>query len=270
MINKHFKIFDCFTFYNEIEMLHVRLEELYDFVDYFILCEAPLTFRGKTKNLFYEENKKMFEKYNDKIIHIVDNEIPKNIDDTWQREFHQRDYLNEGLKKFNLNKNDQIIISDIDEIPSVKKLKKILPVNWVYSLEQEFYYYNLNNKLSKKWRASKILNYQTYVDKFDRSPQKVRSVHDYRKIFNLKINRNIIKNCGWHFSYFGGVDNIINKIQSISHFENDTNDFKNREHIANSINRGEDIFDTKEFKINKIKKINVKKLPKGIEHLINL
>ena len=80
MINKHFKIFDCFTFYNEIEMLHVRLEELYDFVDYFILCEAPLTFRGKTKNLFYEENKKMFEKYNDKIIHIVDNEIPKNID----------------------------------------------------------------------------------------------------------------------------------------------------------------------------------------------
>ena len=53
---KNFRVFDCFTFYNELDLLHVRLEELYDFVDYFILCEAPLTFRGNPKKMYFEEH----------------------------------------------------------------------------------------------------------------------------------------------------------------------------------------------------------------------
>jgi Glycosyltransferase family 17 len=34
------KIFDCFTFYNEFDILKVRLNELSDTVDYFVLIEA--------------------------------------------------------------------------------------------------------------------------------------------------------------------------------------------------------------------------------------
>ena len=264
---KNYRVFDCFTFYNELDTLHVRFEELYDFVDYFILCEAPLTFRGNSKKIYFEENKEQFSKYSDKIIHLIDHDIPKKTDNPWPRETHQRNYLNNGLLKFDLKNNDQIIISDVDEIPNVKTLQSRLPVSWVYSLEQDFYYYNLHNKLKKKWRLSKVLNYETYVNKFNSSPQEVRVVLDYKEILKFRINRNVIKNGGWHFSYFGGVEEIINKIESISHYENDLDEFKNPKYIENAIEKNKDIFKSGE-KIKEIKKINKNKLPKGIERLM--
>ena len=61
MVNK---IIDCFTFYNELKILKFRLEYLYDHVDYFILVEGTLSHAGKPKELFYQNNKDQFEKYN--------------------------------------------------------------------------------------------------------------------------------------------------------------------------------------------------------------
>ena len=65
------KIIDCFTFYNELDLLTYRLNILNDVVDYFVLVEATHTHIGKEKPLFYQENKHLFEKFNDKIIHVV-------------------------------------------------------------------------------------------------------------------------------------------------------------------------------------------------------
>jgi len=268
---KKYRVFDCFTFYNELDTLHVRFEELYDFVDYFILCESPLTHRGKEKPLYFEENKDKYSKYKDKIVHLIDTDMPRldptKVDDPWLRDTHQRNYLNNGLLQFDLSNNDQIIFSDLDEIPNVKTLQKKLPVNWIYSLEQDFYYYNLHNKLKKKWRLSKVLNYETYVNKFNSTPQEVRVVLDYREIFKFRFNRNVIKNGGWHFSYFGGVEKIINKIENLVHTENDLDEFKDPKYIKKVIQDNVDIFKSGE-KIKRIKNINKRKLPKGIEHLM--
>ncbi len=70
------QIFDCFTFYNELELLKMRFEELYDAVDYFVLVESPISYTGKSKSLYYQENAHSFEKYQDKIIHIVIDQFP--------------------------------------------------------------------------------------------------------------------------------------------------------------------------------------------------
>ncbi len=40
------KIYDCFTFYNEFELLELRLKLLAPYVDYFVLSEANVTLRG--------------------------------------------------------------------------------------------------------------------------------------------------------------------------------------------------------------------------------
>ena len=48
---------------------------------------------------------------------------------------------------------------------------------------------------------------------------------------------------GWHFSYLGGADKIIEKIESFSHGEMDNDYFKNKEKIENHIKNGTDIFD---------------------------
>ena len=91
------KIIDCFTFYNEIDLLTYRLNILYPIVDYFIIVESTHTHIGKEKPLFFNENRNLFEKFMNKIIHIIVDDLPHkypnvNIcnNDVWNNEFFQR------------------------------------------------------------------------------------------------------------------------------------------------------------------------------------
>jgi hypothetical protein len=65
--NPVIKIYDCFLFNNELELLRLRLSELYSCVDYFVICECAVTFSGVKKPLYYLENKILFESFQDKI-----------------------------------------------------------------------------------------------------------------------------------------------------------------------------------------------------------
>jgi len=57
------KLIDGFVFYNELGLLKYRLDTLYEIVDNFILVESTKTFSGNSKELFYEKNKGLYEKY---------------------------------------------------------------------------------------------------------------------------------------------------------------------------------------------------------------
>ena len=123
------KLVDCFTFYNELDLLEYRLNLLYDTVDYFILVEATLTHVGKPKELYYNQNKERFKQWSDKIIHIVVDDFPFNEtninclnNDQWKNEKFQRNCITRGLKKINI---DLLILSDVDEIPDPSLLQKI-------------------------------------------------------------------------------------------------------------------------------------------------
>ena len=107
------KVYDCFLFYNELELLDMRLHEMYEHVDKFVLVEACETFRGKPKPFYYAENKHLFEKFADKIIHVQITE-PLQTDDPWIRERHQRAQAALGLKES--QPDDIVFISDLDEI----------------------------------------------------------------------------------------------------------------------------------------------------------
>ena len=64
-------IYDCFVFNDELELLEMRLMELYHIVDKFVLCEREHTFTGKPKPLHYADNREMFKPWADKIVHLV-------------------------------------------------------------------------------------------------------------------------------------------------------------------------------------------------------
>jgi len=172
------RIIDCFTFYNEIDLLNYRLILLAPYVDYFVLVEANQTHMGNEKILYYKE---YLEKYNqeNKIINItIDlphkaNEIKDN--NQWLNENFQRNAIKLGLSQLNCEPNDIIIISDLDEIIDPNILKNIrenkLKIQDGYSLEQDFYYYNLTTKHMDKWYYSKIIKYSELKNK---SPQKIR------------------------------------------------------------------------------------------------
>ena len=113
-------IYDCFTFFNELDLLEIRLNILNDVVDKFVLVEATKTFSGKDKPLYYEQNKKRFAKFQDKIIHVIVDDFPKPDDKTqdvaFMMESYQRNAILWGLKS--AKDNDVVIIADLDEIPN--------------------------------------------------------------------------------------------------------------------------------------------------------
>ena len=107
-------IIDCFPFFNELDILEIRLNILNDFVDKFILVEASNTQSKLDKPFYFEENKKRFDKFLDKIIHIKVTDYPDQ--NGWEMENYQRNCILKGLNNIELSTDDIIGISDVDEI----------------------------------------------------------------------------------------------------------------------------------------------------------
>lgn len=256
-------IYDCFTFFNELDLLEIRLEELNSVVDKFVIIEAKQTHSGLKKELNFLKEKNRFAKYLNKIIYIsvdlsnspdfrnlpgyVQRDYLDKNPSVWSREIYQRNCITMGLK--NANPDDIILISDIDEIPSAKSFKKITPTrlkNKILSFEQNLFYYYFNYITDQKWYGTKAVLFNNL-----NSPEEIR----------MSPNNYIIKNGGWHFSFLGGVEKISEKIGSFSHQEFNTKEINNKIHIKFCIDNCLDIFDRPiKFKVLK----NLKILPAGI------
>jgi beta-1,4-mannosyl-glycoprotein beta-1,4-N-acetylglucosaminyltransferase len=245
------KIIDCFIFYNEIDMLLYRLDSLFNFVDYFVIVESNYTHSGKQKELYYNNNKNLFESFSSKIIHIILDDFPykfPNIDysknQQWDNEHYQRNSIKNGIDKLVLTDEDIIIVSDLDEITDCNLLYKIKDKNFIidniYSLEQDLYYYNLNCKMLLKWYCSKILSYKKYKE-LNLSFQQIRH-----------LNCQIIKKGGWHLSYFGDKYFIQNKIQHFGHQEYNNDNYTNLDIIDSRIKNQTDLYGRKNEKIEKL------------------
>jgi beta-1,4-mannosyl-glycoprotein beta-1,4-N-acetylglucosaminyltransferase len=245
------KLIDCFIFYNEIDMLTYRLNILDNIVDHFIIVESTHTFSGKEKKLFFNENKHLFKKFLEKIVHVIIDDMPykyPNINyknnEQWKNEHYQRNCISKGLSHINLHKNDVIIISDLDEIPDPTTLEKIKNDKIIVecnSLEMDFYYYNLNTKIYDKWYLSKILSYKKYEEL-------IMTVQDIRH-----YNCPIIQKAGWHLSYFGNSNFIKNKIEMFSHQEYNHENFIDIKKIEERVKNGKDLYD----RFVEIKKISI-------------
>jgi len=245
------KIIDCFTFYNELDLLTYRFNLLNNIVDYFIIVESTHTHIGKEKKLFFNENKYLFEKFTNKIIHIIVDDLPYkyhnvNIDlnDVWNNERFQRNAISRGINYIkNLQETDLIIISDLDEIPdpyTLYKIKKNRPKIDIAILEMDFYYYNLNTRFKMKWTSVKIISYKKY-NELNISCNDIRSMSCSR-----------ILNGGWHLSYFGDKYFIQNKIQNFAHQELNLTQYTDIDNIEKRMQNSKDLYD-RNCDIEKIK-----------------
>jgi beta-1,4-mannosyl-glycoprotein beta-1,4-N-acetylglucosaminyltransferase len=197
------KVFDCFKFFNELELLELRLMELNDIVDHFVLVEANKTHTGNEKPYIFDENKKIFKDYLHKIIHIkVDNLPPYSQKDIWSAENYQRNCIMRGLIDY-AKSGDKIIISDVDEIPNIDIIKENLNNSSWVTFRQKLYYYYVNCEQNCYWDGSIMANYGTF-----NTPQELRNIA--RSGYNAKNNG------GWHYSFMGGAERIKLKVESIA------------------------------------------------------
>lgn len=239
-------IYDCFIFFNELDLLEIRLNELNDVVDKFVIVESTETFSKNSKPLYYHENKDRYSKFHDKIIHVIVDDAPEKLstktesENRWAVEHFQRNCIERGLT--GCSPNDIILVSDADEIPrkeSIIQAAEILAKdnNAIVSFKQRFFYYFLNglcvqgqhNHLTP-WLGTTACRYEGFI-----GAEKMRMTKGR--------NKDVVYDAGWHFSYLGGADLIAYKIESFSHSEFDNKTIKDRDRIRDRVNRGIDLFD---------------------------
>jgi beta-1,4-mannosyl-glycoprotein beta-1,4-N-acetylglucosaminyltransferase len=266
------KLLDVFLFYNELDLLKARLEYLGPLVDHFIISEANVDFSGRPKEFLLSQELVNTMPFANKIIYHREhldlnsitwlfkklkyrNRVTRYL---WKIQDAQRNSTLTPLKPF--NPNDIIIFSDLDEFPSeiaieqgIQALQASKPHDLephAYSLDQTFYYYNLNNAApDEKFYGSVMTTLGTFRKHL---PHRFRSgKNDFEHIASG----------GWHFSYFMDEEKILNKIYAISDVEN-LSAYKNitMEEIQQKILSGSDLYD----RGTSLNKTEYKKIPNTV------
>lgn len=245
------KIFDTFTFYNELDLLELRMNILGDVVDYFVINEATITFTGKEKPLYFLENKDRFNKWKDKIIHHVTVDDNDTLEKYWEGVPYHRSMMEDDIYKLPLHyqracfhkdsaiyalldhaqDGDIILTSDADEIANPEAIKAIGewfdPSNH-YVLKGPVYYYYLNLLCEKEWMGTRVSTMKMLKSM---SVDKLRQSHqDAWKV----------ENGSWHWSFFGDADTVRAKMDAYEHQENNLPEFRNS--MEDRIQKGIDPF----------------------------
>ena len=185
-------IYDCFMYFDEDLLLDIRLNALDKYVKKFVITEATYTHNGSKKKLNFNIQK--FSKFRNKIEYIIVDKQPENIRELTEkdsfktkeeklilngmaRDYFQRENLKKGLE--NLNEEDLVIISDLDEIPNLKNLNSNKINNNIVIFQQKMFYYKLNLLYDKFiWAGSKAVKYKNFI-----SPQWLRNVKSKKYLF---------------------------------------------------------------------------------------
>lgn len=246
-------VYDCIPFFNELDILKLRLHILDPIVDKFIIEEATVTFSGEPKELCFEKNKAMFQQFLPKIEYIVVEDSPKEAS-THERDKFQKNALAKGLT--GAADEDVIILSDVDEIPNPRALETIIAdfdPDKIYHLAQRMFYCFINmeevsgNLLSitgdfpgvekKMWLGTKVFSKKSIPEK---------GIIELRQAPTTAPNAVRVAEGGWHFGYMGSRQEtdvsrrIGTKVVAAAHQE-----YNNADTLAEARDKlimGQDIF----------------------------
>jgi len=191
-------IYDGFLFHNELDLLDLRLNILNEIVDYFIIVEGTITHSGKNKELLFERNRDRYKNFLHKIIHIVVDDTPET-NNNYERQQFQRDAIMRPLE--NCSDDDILIVSDVDEIPSVDSIKEAIKYPFC-KINMPVFYYFLNVLVNSDWNHPYIATIK-FIKDHSSGPTSLRH----------SGCENVV-NGGWHFSYLSGINQIKEKLCS--------------------------------------------------------
>lgn len=255
------KIFDCFIFNNEEQLLEIRLNILNKFVDYFVIIESEETHSGNKKTAKFQADK--YTEFKKKIIYKKINNFPPNLN-PWQKENYQRNYIATCLNE--AKEDDFILVSDVDEIPNLENVNLNNYNEKIIVFNQRLFFYKMNfGANAANWHGTRACQ-----KKFLKSPQWLRNLKTHKKYMFYRLDKllfsknyersfKIINNGGWHFTWLGDLEFIKNKLRSFAHTELNNPVIINDNYIKECINNLKPIEIKQKIKINKlsINKINL-------------
>ena len=197
-------------YWDEDLLLNLRLNILDKYVDYFVIVEGNRTWQDNPKKFKLKLDK--LKKFKKKIIYIRVTDFPKSKN-PWIRENFQRNSMMRGLIK--ANKNDLIMISDLDEIPNPSAIKYFDSKMRYAVFKQNHYHYkfNLQSEVQPSWHGTRIC-----TKEYLKSPQWLRElkfkIRPFWRIDKFSLN-NIISNGGWHFCNLKSPKQLLYKYQNL-------------------------------------------------------
>ena len=267
------KIYDCCIYNGEDVLLDIRLNELNQYVDVFVIVESNVSFSGEQKDYKFQIEK--FKKFSNKIRYIKIEDGMFNLEDKhywvefyaekWKREFYIRNSIVKGLS--DAEPNDIILLSDVDEIPILEKINKNKEFFIFKQVCFQFKFNLMNEGMTPFYGTSGV------KFKYLGMPSELR-YHSQPKLgitYYDKLDAQKIMCGGWHFSYCLSIEKILEKIRFYSHSERNNEVAVTKEHIENCILNKTDIWNGKynyAQKSNKLINFSIDKLPKYIQNNI--
>jgi beta-1,4-mannosyl-glycoprotein beta-1,4-N-acetylglucosaminyltransferase len=200
-------IHDCFPFFREFDVLEMRLTLLDGVVDRFVLCEAPFSYNGKPKPLWYAENASRFARWQHKIVHLI---YPGDPDaNPWANEWGQRAFLTNGITGF--DPDDLVLYGDVDEIPDPRNVACRPPLGKILGHRQRYAVGYFNRVIDERgWIGTRAVRLGDIA--------LFGTMADVRRGESTALDQVA---GGWHFSSLGGADVYRVKVHSYAHTELD-------------------------------------------------
>jgi len=226
------RVYDCFLFFRELDLLEIRLGELDPVVDTFVLVEARRDFAGNEKPLVYKANRSRFAAFAHKIRHVEVLDEPGDAGRRWIRQAHQRRAILDGLH--DARPDDLVIVSDVDEIPAAERVAEANAdprPNAVHFFNQPLhrFYLDVRDSGGTRWIGSRAVRARRMIDptrlrklkpvNYPRAPRAYEALYwAYRSVaeFGALTTRVLHRDAGWHFSSLGDVDYLMAKDAAIS------------------------------------------------------
>lgn len=221
-------IVDCTMFHWEFDLLELRMRELWESVDFFVVTESVCDHRGNPRDLVLSKNIDRFSWAKEKLIVNV-SEKREDASTTWEHEKYQRlRSVNDAISILGLSDEDFILMSDVDEIFRAAAVREMANEGGRYVVHMPMFYYYLNLYVHD-WYHPRAFSLKYLTD-----PNRIRT--ENAEGFDL------VQNGGWHFSYLGSPEQIQYKLKTFAHDEMDTEEFTDINHISNSVINGTDLF----------------------------
>lgn len=243
------RLFDCFCFFNEVDLLRLRLETLDSVVDTFVIVESGWTHSGQPKPYCF--NPDAFAQFRHKIRYIQDADCPGGVNHPWQNENHQRNQIIHGLS--GADPEDLILVSDLDEIPNPDVVRMYDPIRYRRGdFEQLLFGYKLNNLLvwpraHQQWFGTKITTHQHFKTFFEERATSVRHwksrgpLRALKRAWFKRFHTQAIPCGGWHFSWAMPEVAWRQKFLATAHQENAIHSNADLEKQINTVACGRDL-----------------------------
>ena len=239
------RIIDTFPYFNEKELLELRINTLYDHVDKFIICEANKTYSGNNKEYYLEKHLQELNLPLDKI-QIV--QVDLSVYDDRENYFRERAQRNGAISY--IEKDDVCIVSDCDELINPKFINYYTRIalenpNNILRIPMVHLHGRADLEVYDQWNQTKLwtpafICLYSHLKQYDLS--QIRESNSIGYNFEIGLpniyitENNKIETAGWHFAWMGNGNRRLLKYKSSSHY----NDYIETSITAGNIEKTEE------------------------------